>query len=455
MADKTNKEMQNGNPMGYAPVKKLLVSMSVPLMISNLVQALYNIVDSFFVAKINEDALTAVTAAFPIQMLIISFSIGISVGMSALLSRYLGEGKLDKVNKVAHNGIILAAVNYLVFVGIGFLSAPFMKLMTQDARIIEYGTIYLSTVCWLSCGVMTQITFERMMQATGKTKYVFYTQASGAVVNMIMDPILIFGLCGFPEMGIRGAAVATIFGQIIGAALGFYFNHKVNKEIKLRIGDLKPDLPIIKEIYKIGVPSVIMQSVGSVMSTGLNKILFAFSSTAVATFGAYFKLQSFIFMPIFGLNAGVVPIAAFNYGSRNKARIQEVMSFSARLAVGIMTCGMLVFWMFPEQLLSIFSASTEMLRIGVPALRIIAINFPFAGYAIMRGAIFQAFGKSVYSMNISIVRQLVVLLPVAWLLSLSGEVTLVWWAFPIAEVLGTTMSVLYTKRIRRKIIDKI
>ncbi len=449
------KSPKDDNVMGYAPVKKLLISMSIPLMISNLVQALYNIVDSFFVAKINEDALTAVTAAFPVQMLIIAFSIGTSVGMGALLSRYLGAGMYEKVNKVAHNGIFLAAVNYVLFIGVGFLAGPFIRLMTDDPTIVEYGTTYLSLVCWLSCGVMTQITLERLLQATGKTKYVFFTQGTGAVINMIMDPILIFGLCGFPAMGIKGAAVATIFGQVTGAALGLYFNITKNKEVKLSFRSIKPEWSICKEIYRIGVPSIIMQSVGSVMNSALNKILFSFSSTAVATFGAYFKLQSFIFMPIFGLNNGVVPITAYNYGARNRERIEEVMRFSAVLAISIMTAGTVVFWLFPAQLLSIFSASDEMIRIGTAALRIISVNFPFAAYAIMRGAIFQAFGKSIYSMNISILRQLVVLLPAAWLLSLTGDVTMVWWAFPIAEVMGTGMSIMYTRRIRRKIISKI
>ncbi|MBQ0004910.1 MAG: MATE family efflux transporter [Clostridiales bacterium] len=448
-------EKEDDNRMGYEPVKKLLITLSIPLMVSNLVQALYNIVDSFFVAKINEDALTAVTAAFPVQMLIIAFAIGTSIGMSALLSRFLGAGMYEKVNKVAHNGLLLAFVNYAIFFGVGFLAGPFMRMQTDNPRIIEYGTTYLSYVCWLSIGVMIQITFERMLQGTGKTKYVFFCQGVGAVINMIMDPILIFGLLGFPAMGIKGAACATIFGQVVGAAMAIFFNIKKNKEIRLRLASLKPDLHMIKEIYRIGIPSIIMQSVGSVMNFALNKILFSFSSTAVATFGAYFKLQSFIFMPIFGLNSGVVPIAAYNYGARKRERLEEVMSISAKYAIAIMSVGTLIFWAFPDQLISIFSASPEMISIGRVALRVIAINFPFAGYCIMRGAIYQALGKSVYSMNISIARQLVVLLPCAYLLSLTGNVNMVWWAFPIAEIVGTGVSIMYTKRIRKKIISRI
>lgn len=448
-------EKEDDNRMGYEPVKKLLITLSIPLMVSNLVQALYNIVDSFFVAKINEDALTAVTAAFPVQMLIIAFAIGTSIGMSALLSRFLGAGMYEKVNKVAHNGLLLAFVNYAIFFGVGFLAGPFMRMQTDNPRIIEYGTTYLSYVCWLSIGVMIQITFERMLQGTGKTKYVFFCQGVGAVINMIMDPILIFGLLGFPAMGIKGAACATIFGQVVGAAMAIFFNIKKNKEIRFRLASLKPDLHMIKEIYRIGIPSIIMQSVGSVMNFALNKILFSFSSTAVATFGAYFKLQSFIFMPIFGLNSGVVPIAAYNYGARKRERLEEVMSISAKYAIAIMSVGTLIFWAFPDQLISIFSASPEMISIGRVALRVIAINFPFAGYCIMRGAIYQALGKSVYSMNISIARQLVVLLPCAYLLSLTGNVNMVWWAFPIAEIVGTGVSIMYTKRIRKKIISRI
>lgn len=446
---------KDNNKMGHEPVKSLLIKMSIPLMISNLVQALYNIVDSFFVAKINEDALTAVTAAFPIQMLLIAFAIGTPVGMGALLSRYLGAGMYDKVNKVAHNGILLAFVNYLVFVVIGFFAGPFMRMQTSDARIIEYGTTYLQFVCWLSIGVMIQITFERMLQATGKTKYVFFTQALGAVINMVMDPILIFGLCGAPKMGIKGAAVATIFGQIVAAIMALYFNIHKNKEIKLSLKRLVPDSRMIIEIYRIGIPAIVMQSVGSVMNFALNKILFSFSSTAVATFGAYFKLQSFVFMPIFGLNNGVVPIAAYNFGARNRERLEEIMNISVKYAVVLMGLGTLLFWIFPTQLLSIFSASDEMLRIGSVCLRVIAINFPFAGYCIMRGAVYQALGKSIYSMNISICRQLLIILPCAYALSLSGNVNLVWWAFPIAEILGTGMSMMYTRSVRKNIISKL
>ncbi|MCF0141268.1 MAG: MATE family efflux transporter [Mogibacterium sp.] len=327
--------------------------------------------------------------------------------------------------------------------------------MTDSERIIDYGTTYLSLVCWLSIGVMLQITMERLLQSTGKTQYVFICQASGAIINMIMDPILIFGLFGLPAMGVKGAAIATIFGQLFGAGLALYLNLTKNKEIELSFSRLKPNWAIMKEIYGIGIPSIVMQSIGSFMNVALNKILFTFTSTAVAAFGAYFKLQSFVFMPVFGMNAGVVPIAAYNYGARKRERLEEVMSVSARYAIIIMAVGTIVFWVFPAQLLSIFSASPDMIKLGTVMLRVISVDFPFAGYCIMRGAVFQALGKSTYGMYIAIMRQLVVIVPVAYLLSLTGNVNLVWFAFPIAEVTGTGMSIFFTKRIRRTIIEKI
>ena len=443
------------NRMGTEPIGKLLLKLSTPLMISNLVQALYNIVDSMFVAMINEDALTAVTLAFPIQMLIIAFAIGTSIGMSALLSRYLGAGLIDKVNKVAHNGIILAVINYLIFVVVGFFARPFFAFQTDNARIIQYGTDYLTMVCWLSIGAFIQITFERLLQSTGKTKFILFSQSTGAIINIIMDPILIFGYLGFPAMGVKGAAIATIFGQICGALLGIFFNLKYNKEIKLRISRLRPEWRIMKEIYGIALPTIVMQSIGSLMNFMINQILIKFTTTAVATFGAYFKLQSFIFMPIFGMNNGVVPIAAYNYGARKKERLEEVMRTSVKYAIAIMSVGTIIFWIFPKQLMGIFSASPEMIAMGTVALRTMSLIFPFAAFCIMRGAIFQALGKSTYSMYISIARQLVVIIPVAWLLSLLGNVNYVWWAFPIAEGVGTGMSILFTKKIRRDIIDHL
>lgn len=444
------------NKMGTEPIRKLLITMSLPLIVSNLVQALYNIVDSIFVSRINEDALTAVTLCFPFQMLMISFGIGTAVGMGALLSRYLGAGLTDKVDKVAHNGILLGFLNYAIFFSVGlFLSETLIKAQIDDPLVIEYGKTYLSIVCMLSIGFMMQITVERLLQATGKTIYILFTQGIGAVINIILDPILIFGWFGAPEMGIAGAAAATVFGQIFAFVLGLIFNIKKNHEVTLHIKHLKPDFEIIKEIYRIAIPSIIMQSIGSVMNIAMNKVLVSFTKTAVAVFGVYFKLQSFIFMPVFGLNNGVVPIAAYNYGARKRDRLEEVMKISVSYAIVIMLLGTITFWAIPDTLLGMFDASPYMLEIGRSCLRTISLCFPFAAYAIMRGAIFQALGKSVYSMNISIMRQLLVLIPASILLGMTGNVNNVWWAFPIAEVVGCTSSVLYTRRIRRKIINNI
>ena len=441
------------NRMGTAPVHGLLIRMSLPLMASMFIQSMYNIVDSIFVSRINEDALTAVSLCFPIQSLMIAFGIGTALGMSALLSRFLGAKQFDRVNRVAQNGIFLSWCTYGMFFIVGFFAEKFIAIQIADARVIEYGGTYLRIVCWLSFFLFSQITIERLLQATGKTLYIFFVQGRGAVINIIMDPILIFGLFGMPRLGVAGAAIATVFGQTFGALLGLYLNFTRNKEIRISFKGFRPNLTDIREIYRIGLPSIVMQSIGSIMVFGLNQILAAFSKTAVATFGAYFKLQSFVFMPIFGMNNGLVPLIAYNYGARKPDRMREAMRISARYAVTFMACGTVIFWLFPEALLGLFDASEEMLSIGVPALRIISIGFPIAGYAIMRGSVFQALGKSVYSMNISIVRQLVVILPAAYLLAQLGNIDYVWFSFTLAEVVGLVMSILYTRKIRREIID--
>lgn len=456
MTEKIEKPKQDDNKMGTEPINKLLITMSLPLIISNLVQALYNIVDSIFVSRISEDALTAVTLCFPFQMLMISFGVGTAVGMGALLSRYLGAGLKEKVDKVAHNGILLGLFNYAIFLLFGlFLSEKVIRAQISDPVVVDYGVTYLKIVCMLSIGFMMQITVERLLQATGKTIYILFTQGIGAIINIIFDPILIFGLFGAPKMGIAGAAAATVFGQTFAFLMGLFFNLTKNKELTFHISHLKPDFEIIKEIYRIAIPSIIMQSIGSVMNIAMNQVLVSYTKTAVAVFGVYFKLQSFIFMPVFGLNNGVVPIAAYNYGAKNRDRLEQVMKVSVRYAITIMTIGTIVFWAIPDTLLMLFDASPNMIEIGRHCLRTISLCFPFAAYAIMRGAIFQALGKSVYSMNISIMRQLVVLIPAAILLGMTGNVNNVWWAFPIAEIMGCTGSVIFTKRIRRKIIDNI
>ncbi len=444
------------NKMGVMPVNKLIITMSLPIMISMLVQALYNIVDSIFVAMINENALTAVSMAFPVQNLMIAVGAGTGVGVNALLARSLGAKDYKKVNKIATNAVFLVAASYLAFLVIGlFLVEPFYRSQTDIGEIIVYGKEYLTICSCFSFGVFTQVMFERLLQATGKTIYTMFTQGTGAIVNIIMDPILIFGLFGFPRMGVAGAAAATVIGQIVAGILSVWCNQKVNHEVHIELKGARPDGEVIRQIYGIGIPSIIMQAIGSIMVYGMNRILITFSSTATAVFGVYFKLQSFVFMPIFGLNNGVIPIIAYNYGARNKDRVMMTIRRSIAYIVTIMLLGLLVFQVFPGTLLQMFNASETMLRIGIPAIRIISLSFVLAGFCIGLGSVFQALGRSVYSMFVSVARQLVVLLPVAWWLSRFGNVDLVWWSIPVAELMSLAMSVFFFVRIYRTIISQI
>lgn len=444
------------NKMGAMPVNRLLISMSLPMMISMLVQALYNIIDSIFVSRINENALTAVSLAFPLQSLMIAFGVGTGVGINALLSRALGEKDSEKVNKAAVNGIFLDGVNFVIFLLIGlFATTPFYLIQTGDAEIFSYGKQYLSIVCCCSLGMFTQFVFERLLQSTGKTFYIMLTQGMGALINIILDPIFIFGYFGLPAMGVAGAAIATVIGQTVAGIAAVAVNLKKNTEIKLQFRGFRPDMAIIGEIYKVGVPSIIMQSIGSFMTYGMNQILLAFTSTAATVFGVYFKLQSFVFMPIFGLNNGMVPIVAYNFGARNKERLTRTVKLSMVYAVCLMAAGFLVFQIFPAQLFAMFDASETMLAIGVPALRIISLSFVLAGFGIVSGSVFQALGNGVYSLIVSVARQLLVLLPVAFLLSLTGNLNAVWWAFPIAELVSFGVSVFFLIRIYRGVIRHI
>lgn len=449
-------EIQKENKMGVMPVNKLLLSMSLPIMISMLVQALYNIVDSIFVAKISENALTAVSLAFPIQSLMIATATGTGVGVNAILSKSLGEKNFEKANRTAVNGVFLAVMSYILFVIIGLtVTMPFYRSQTSDAEILAYGKQYLTIVCVASIGLFAQIIFERLLQYTGKTIYTMITQGTGAIINIILDPILIFGLLGFPAMGVTGAAVATVAGQIVGGIMGVVINEKVNHEIKLIWKGFRPSLQMIGAIYRVGVPSIIMQAIGSLMTYGMNLILISFTSTATAVFGVYFKLQSFIFMPIFGLNNGMIPIVAYNYGAGKKERLIKTVKLSVAYAMAVMVIGFLIFQTLPQVLLQWFNASDRMMEIGVPALRIISISFLLAGFCIICGSVFQALGNGVYSMVVSIARQLVVLLPVAFLLSKLGNVNYVWWAFPIAELMSLALSTFFLFRIYHKIIKHI
>lgn len=444
------------NKMGTMPVNRLLLTMSIPMMLSMLVQALYNIVDSIFVSMISENALTAVSLAFPIQNLMIAVSIGLGVGVNALLSRSLGERRFDKVNRSASNGVFLELIGVVIFMLIGFfLTDPFYRSQTSDPEILQYGHQYMSVVCIFSLGLFMQCTFERLLQSTGKTIFTMCTQGLGAIINIIMDPILIFGLFGFPEMGVTGAAAATCLGQFIAAALAIYLNHRKNHEVRVQVRGFRPDPQTIREIFTVGIPSIIMQAIGSIMTYGMNLILISFTSTATAVFGVYFKLNSFIFMPVFGLNNGMVPIIAYNYGAKRQDRMLKALKYSVCYAVGLMTIGLVLFQVFPGFFLSLFNASENMLAIGEPALRIISISFPLAGVSIVCSSLFQSLGNGVYSLAISALRQLVVLLPVAYLLSLTGVLQSVWWSFNIAEVVALALSLFFLRRIYHKVIKPL
>lgn len=447
-------ELAQDNKMGTLPIKRLIVSMSLPMMISMLVQAMYNIVDSIFVSHLSEDALTAVTLAFPLQMMIISVGSGTGVGINALLSKALGEKKQKKANKAANNGLLLTFISFIIFVAVGiFIAEPFIRSQTDSANIADMGAVYLYTCCTLSIGVFFQMTFERLLQSTGRTHLSMISQITGAVINIIFDPIFIFGYFGIEGMGVVGAAYATVLGQCVAAVVGLILNVKFNSDIRISLKKMfKPSWKTIRRIYAVGVPSILMMAIGSIMSYCMNQILGIFSSTAVAVFGAYFKLQSFIFMPIFGLNNGLIPVLAYNYGAHSKDRIREAVRFSMKLALSIMVIGTIVFWSIPKFLLGFFDASDYMLTLGVPALRIISLSFPVASLCIAMGSMFQAFSKSKYSLIISVGRQLVVLIPVAWLLAQTGEVQNVWWAFPVAELVSLALSVYFYKRINRNIV---
>ncbi len=449
-------EQTKENKMGTMPVNKLLISMSLPMMVSMLVQALYNVVDSVFVSRINENALTAVSLAFPIQTLMIAVAGGTCVGINAVLSKALGEKLQKKANDTAVNGVILMGISYVIFLLVGLFGVrAFYLSQTRDVQIVQYGVEYLSIVCSCSVGLFAQFTFERLLQSTGRTFYIMITQGTGAVINIILDPIFIFGLFGLPRMGVAGAAVATVTGQIIAGILAALINYKKNDDIRLQFKGLHLEKEIVGQIYKIGIPSMIMQAIGSVMTYGMNLILISFTSTATAVFGVYFKLQSFVFMPVFGLNNGLVPILAYNYGAGRRDRFVKAMKCGIMYAVSIMFVGVVIFETIPHVLLGFFEASDEMLKIGVPALRIICLSFLPAGFGIVCGTTFQALGNAVYSMLVSMARQLVVLLPAAYLLSLLGSVNYVWWAFPIAEIMSLTMTVIFLIRINSRVIRHI
>lgn len=452
-------DLEQQNKMGVMPIGKLLFTMSLPMIISMLIQALYNVVDSVFVNMISTEAFDAVSIAYPVQNLMIGVATGTAVGVNALLSKSLGEKEYDRANRVAAHGVILSLVGYMIFLIFGlFFTRPFFNLYANKItpETIEYGVTYLSICTIFSFGVFGQIIFERLMQSTGKTIFTLFTQGVGAIINIIFDPIFIFGLGPIPAMGVAGAAIATVFGQIVAFALAFFFNHKYNTEVRLKRKSFRLDIRLVGHIYSIGVPSIIMVGVGSFMTFSMNQILGSLKQTAITVFGAYYKLQSFIFMPVFGLNNGVIPIIAYNYGARKRARMTKTIRLAVITASAFMFAGFLLMQIFPDKLLGILvteNSPADLLETGIPALRIISISFLVAGMCIAFSSVFQALGHGLLSMIVSMARQLIVLIPAAYLLSLSGNVDLVWWAFPIAEIMSGTVSVLafihlYKKAIR-------
>lgn len=448
-------EQTRENKMGTMPINKLLITISLPMVISMLVQALYNIVDSKFVSGVSSEAFTALSLAFPIQNIMIAFATGTGVGINALLSKSLGEKNFERANKVACNGLFISFVHYLIFLFVGiFLLQPFFASQSSDPQVIAHGITYTAICCIASLGVFVQITMERLLISTGKSIFSMITQLSGALINIVLDYIFIIPL----NMGVAGAAIATVIGQCIAAILGIILNRKYNNEIHLTFRNFKPDLTIIKKIYTVGIPSIIMASITSVMTFGMNKIFTSFTSIvndAQSVFGAYYKLQSFIFMPVLGINNGMVPIVAYNYGAKKPDRMKQTIFLAILYAVSIMLLGLALFWLIPHVLLGIFNATDTMLSLGVPAFRAISLSFIFAGFCIITSSVLQAVGKGVKSMFISIVRQLVVLLPTAYLLSLSGNINLVWYSFPIAEIASLIMSAIFLRGVVKNVINPL
>lgn len=449
-------EQPKENKMGTMPVNKLLVTMSLPMVISMIVQALYNIVDSIFVSRLSEDALTAVSMAFPMQNLMISVAVGTGVGINAMLSRALGEKKFEAANKTAENGIFIEVLGYVLFLLIGiFVTKPFFLAQAGAGDIANMGIEYTRICLLMSFGIFMQIGFERILQSTGRTIFTMITQSTGAIINIILDPILIFGLFGMPKMGVAGAAIATVTGQICAAILAITFNLTKNPDVHISFKGFKPQIIFVKNILSVGIPSIIMSSVGSAMTFGMNKILITFSSTAVAVFGVYFKLNSFVFMPVFGLNNGMVPIVSYNYGAQNKKRLTKTIKLAIMYAVCIMFIGIMLFQFIPDVLLRLFDASDHMLEIGIPALRVISLSSAFAGICIVISSSLQALGHGFLSMMISITRQLIILLPSAYILAKFGGIHAVWWSFNIAEIASLTLSLLFFKHMYNKIIKHL
>ena len=441
-------ENKQENKMGYAPIGKLLITMSLPTIFSMLINSLYNVVDGIFVAKIGEKALTAVSLALPLQFLIISFSVGTGIGINSLMSRKLGEKSYDEVNDVATHGFFLIALNYLLFLIIGlFFTKPFFRIFTSDPEVFKQGVEYTSIVLLLSFGSITSITCEKIIQATGNMTYPMLFQLIGAIINIILDPIFIFGKFGFPVMGVKGAALATVAGQIISMIYAVIIINTKDFGFKLKLKGFRFEKDVLKQIYAVGLPSIVMQSISSFLTIALNTILIKFSDAAVSVFGVYSKLQSFVFMPIFGLNQGLMPLFGYNFGARNKKRLMDTLKMGMGIACSIMLVGTIGFWLFTDDLLLMFSATDIMLEVGIPALRIISSCFVLAGVGIISSTLFQAVGYGKLSLLISLIRQVIIILPLAYLGAKFFGVTAVWYAFPFAEGIAMIISVIMVIRI--------
>ncbi len=447
----TVKTASGGNKMGTWSIGRLLVNMALPLVISMLVQALYNVVDSIYVSRISESAVTALSLAFPIQNLLIGCATGVGVGVNSLLSKSLGERNYDRANRSAGNGLLLSVLFSGAFLIFGlFFAKPFFTTQSTVTETVEGGSIYLAIVTIGSMGIFIEILYERLLQASGNAFLSMITQTTGAVLNIVLDPILIFGWFGLPKMGIAGAALATVIGQWIAALLAMVLNQKFNRELDLHLHHARPDSYVIRMILNVGIPSIIMVGIGSVMNFGVNQILQGFSETATGVFGIYFKLQSFFFMPLFGINNAVISIVAFNYGARNPDRMMQTVKLAAGAGLAIMLVGLAAFQFIPELLLSVFDPTPEFMAMAVQALRTISWCFPVAAVCIILGSTFQALGTGIYSTIVSLCRQLIMLLPAAYLLSLSGVVNRVWWAWPIAESMGLTLTLAFFLRNYRR-----
>lgn len=437
--------------MGVMPVGKLLFNMALPMIISMIVQALYNVVDSIYVSQVSESAVTALSLAFPVQNMQIGFGLGIAVGVNSLLSKSLGERNQEAANYAAGNGILLVVIATALFMLFGAFGArPYFEMQSTVTETVEGGVAYTSICCLFTLGCFTQLLGERLLQSSGRTVYTMISQSTGAIINIILDPIFIHGRFGVPAMGIAGAAVATVIGQWIAAAMVLYFNFRFNPEVQLGLKYLRPSLPALRPILAVGVPTLVMNSIGSVMNFGMNQIFQGFQETATGVFGIYYKLQSFFFMPLFGINNATISIVAYNYGARQPERMTKTLQKALVTGLCFMVFGLAVFQLMPELLLGMFNPSEEFMHMGVKALRIISIHFPIASIGIMLGASFQALGNGTYSTIVSLCRQLLVLLPVAYLLSLTGDVNAMWWSFPIAEVVSAAVTLLLYRRLHQK-----